>query len=196
MSGSPVKRDRVERLIARLAEPEALDGICDSICEGGSLVLVARQWDVPYARLYAWVHDRDHPERLEKYATALEGRRAFFTESIAVRLYGMQEADLSRCYSDRGDLLPMNKWPDNVKKVLHSLETITDEDGKVKKKIRLHDPLRAMELLGRYVKMYTDRTEHAVGVTLESLVNASISPPKGVPPSPPAIDHTKGPAHG
>lgn len=173
-----------------LAEPEALVQICDHVCGGGSLVTLSREWDVPFARLYAWVHDRDYPDRIEKYAVALEGRKAFFTESIAVRLYGIQEADLSLCYDKEGDLLAMSKWPANVKKVLHSLETVTDEEGRVKRKVRLHDPLRAMELLGRYVKMYTDRTESTVGVTLESLVMASIPPPKGVPPA--VTDQSKG----
>jgi phage terminase small subunit len=37
-------------------------------------------------------------------------------------------------------------------------------------KIRQHDKVKALELLGKHLKLYTDKTEHSGGLTLEQLL--------------------------
>jgi hypothetical protein len=162
--------------LAIVAEPEAINFICESISEGRTLVDISRAWDVRFSELHAWVHDATIPARLEKYALALEARGMYYTEHVLGRLFTISDADLSMCYKG-GQLLPMDEWPTDVRRALKTIETQINDEGHVTKKLQLTDPLRAMELLGKHVKMFSDKIDVSGSLSLEALVGASLKQP-------------------
>lgn len=76
-------------------------------------------------------------------------------------------ADLRRLFDDKGALLPVQEWPDDVAAAIASVEV--DElfegfgENRVQvgytKKVKLWDKGKALEMLGRHLKLWIDRAE-------------------------------------
>jgi len=70
--------------------------------------------------------------------------------------------DLGVLFDINGDLLPILSWPEWARRVVASIEI---EPGGTKK-VKLPDRLRAYELLGRHLKLFTDVLHHTGELTL------------------------------
>lgn len=67
-------------------------------------------------------------------------------------------------YDDAGMKLKDSKEVDAT--AVNEVTFTTDEKGKVTKRIKLHDKLKALEILARYFKLLTDSKEKAENVTI------------------------------
>lgn len=67
-------------------------------------------------------------------------------------------------YDDTGMKLKDSKTVDAA--AVNEITFTTDEKGKVTKRIKLHDKLKALEILARYFKLLTDSKEKAENVTI------------------------------
>jgi phage terminase small subunit len=108
----------------------------------------------------------------QKYLQKLLDERSKRTQVTADRV--ITEAarigfsDLRRLFGENGELLPVNAWPDDVAASVASVEI--DElfegygENRVQvghtKKIKLWDKPRALELLGKHLKIWVERMEH------------------------------------
>lgn len=80
-------------------------------------------------------------------------------------------ANLSGAYASDGTLLHPSEMPDDVQVALQAVETeeIFEGRGQLRikigesKKVKLADKIRALELLGKNFKLWTDVTEHQGG---------------------------------
>jgi phage terminase small subunit len=78
------------------------------------------------------------------------------------------EIDIRMAYDEGGNLLPVKDMPEPLAKVISEIRTEELFDGYGKdrehigtaKTIKVVDRLRAQELLGKHLKMFTDITEH------------------------------------
>jgi len=78
------------------------------------------------------------------------------------------EIDIRMAYDEDGNLLPVKDMPEPLAKVISEIKTEELFDGYGKdrehigtaKTIKVVDRLRAQELLGKHLKMFTDITEH------------------------------------
>lgn len=182
MAGSPKKRERRTRTQRLLADPATLRAICDAIVEGGTLVEWCRQHDVPYTEAAAWIAAEDH--RREKFEAARDLRGEFLSELVVRNLRLFADLDIGRAYGADGKLLPVPEMPEDIRRAITQFEVFEEFQGRGEdreyigdtKKLKTIDPARAVELLGKYRRMFIDRVEHGGKVTLEELVGGSMSP--------------------
>jgi phage terminase small subunit len=89
--------------------------------------------------------------------------------------------DNRRFFTETGQLIPIHLLGDEEAASLAGIEVdvITglggdedDDDGFVTRttKIKMADKLKALELLGKYLKLFTDKVDHSVSLKLEDLV--------------------------
>jgi phage terminase small subunit len=112
-----------------------------------------------------------HGQRLEKLEISADrvvaeiGRIAFF--------------DPRKLFNEDGSPRDIKDLDDDTASAVAGLEVVELFDGSegdqkhvtgLMKKIKLADKLKALELAGRYLKLFTDKVEHSGTVSLEQLV--------------------------
>lgn len=81
-----------------------------------------------------------------------------------------------------GAVLPLHELDEDTARAVASMEVSQDfeftEDGKVPagytKKVKLWDKRASLEMLGRHLKMFTDRVEHSADDSLRALLNGTV----------------------
>lgn len=100
------------------------------------------------------------------------------SETVLRELLKIATSDVRRLFDSKGALLPPEKWPDDVASAVSSVE-IEDlfegfGDSRTQigytKKVKLWDKPKALELLGRHLKLYTDKVELKVDESLAELM--------------------------
>jgi phage terminase small subunit len=96
--------------------------------------------------------------------------------------------DPGKLYDSDGNRIPVHRLDDVTRAAVASVEDeTTDGPGwvrTVKQKIRMADKSKNLELLGKYLKLFTERVEHDGHVTLEQLVSGHCSGADQSPESP------------
>ena len=116
-----------------------------------------------------------------KVAAAIEdanGRRAQKLELTAERvleeLMKLAIFDPGKLYDDDGNRIPVHRLDPDTRAAVAAVEDETvDGPGRVRtmtQKVKMADKVRALELLGKNQKLFTDKVEHDGHVTLEQLV--------------------------
>lgn len=103
------------------------------------------------------------------------------TDDVLRELLRLATVDIGQAFDEQGRLKPMHEMPADVRRAIASVETIElyGGDGRERveigqiRKIKFWDKTKALEMLGRHLKLFTDRVEHSVSMTLEQLVLAS-----------------------
>lgn len=105
------------------------------------------------------------------------------SEDVLRGISRLMSSDLRRCYAQDGQLLPIHQLPDDVAAAIAGIEVIirhipgTDPvEVEHVVKIKLWDKTRALEMAGKYKKLFTERVEHSGTLTLEELVAGSREP--------------------
>jgi hypothetical protein len=181
MAGSPTRRERRERWERIAADPDTLDTLVEHVAGGGSLVEISRTWDVPYHAVAGWV--TEDPERVRRLGAAEKLRGEYFAELVVRNLRMFVDVDLADAYDAEGQLLPIDKMPEHVRRCIASIEIFEEFAGKgdqrqsigQTRKIKTVSPERAVELMGKYRKMFVDQVEHKGKLTLEDLVGGSMA---------------------
>lgn len=175
MAGSPKKRNRHERTMALLADPATLGDIARFLSEGNSLVTWCRARDVPYSDVATWIAAED--SRREKYEAALKLRDEYLSEIVVRNLHDFATADLADAFvktgKNQGTRKALHKMPEALRRAIVAIEA----GGKLK----LVAPDRAIELLGKYRRMFVDRVDVEGRMRLEDLVGGSMKPKDGGP---------------
>ncbi len=82
-------------------------------------------------------------------------------ERILTALLRIAEIDPRKLFDKSGLLLKIHEIPDQIAATIASIES-DDSNGEVRK-IKFWDKTRALELLGKHLKMFTDRAEISDG---------------------------------
>lgn len=101
---------------------------------------------------------------------------------VIKKLMRIADSDLAKAYAADGSLLPVPEMPEEIRKCLAGVDVHKDftegvEVGETKK-IKVLDQTRALELLGRHLKLFTDRVEHTGKLTWEEHVMESLKEEK------------------
>lgn len=98
--------------------------------------------------------------RLDELMEKQEKKNQIQAETILKELSLLAHTDIVNLYDKNGNLRPIHEIPEETRRAIAGIETIIDKDGNTVKKVKLWDKPRALELLGKYKKLFTDRVEH------------------------------------
>lgn len=124
-------------------------------------------------------------ERIQARVQELFNERAArveLTADMVLReLLKIATIDLALIYDENGKLKNIHDIPEDVRRAIAGIEVdeLFEGSGQDKtqtgftNKIKLWDKPKALELLGRHLKLFTDKTEHSGVLTLEQLVAGS-----------------------
>lgn len=120
------------------------------------------------ARIACELLDKTHvSERIAQMKGAQAKRLEIDADTILRELLALATADLTQAFDDSGFMKPLSEIPENVRRSLISLEVseifagMGDQRSIIGhlKKPRFHDKTRALELLGKHLKLFADRME-------------------------------------
>lgn len=160
-------------------DPDLIHTICDHIADGGTLLSLTDEWEVPFGWASNWLHN--DTERSKMYAAALSGRSEYIRERVLGELELMGTSTLLGVLNDDGTIKPVSQWPKNMARTVSNIEIFEEFSGVGDqrelighvKKVRFWDKTRSLELLGKNLSLFVDRVHHSGKVSLEDLVLAS-----------------------
>jgi len=177
-----------ERLKRLLEDPNLMDTICTHVAAGGTLIdLCEDTWNVQYGRISNWIHA--DKERSKRYIQALNDRAEWGTEIVLRELRRLGLSDIRKIFKEDGSLKPVEEWPAEISAAVASIEVdeLFEGSGKERqqigftKKVKFWDKGRALELLGKNLRLFIERHESANVAKLEDLVMASFKDEKDEP---------------
>jgi hypothetical protein len=185
MSGSPIKRARIDAALALIAgDPAAvIEDICSSISAGGVTLdrwCLDQEPRVHYGTIGKWI-DSD-PERKRRYLEASGLREARDKDWVIRELQGWVDCDIMDAFNEDGTMKALKDIPAEVRRSIvgfevHELWGMDLEGNRTVvgcvKKIKIADKTKAIEMMARHLKMLVDRVEHDGKVTLEDILTQS-----------------------
>lgn len=104
---------------------------------------------------------------IEAQIKAQEKRTLVTADEVILELKRIAMVDIGKAYANNGELLPMHEIPKHIRKAIAGVDVdeIWDgygEDREVighTKKLKMLDKVRALELLGKHLKLFTDKIE-------------------------------------
>jgi phage terminase small subunit len=130
-------------------------------------------------------------------------------DTVLAELLKLAMTDIGQAFREDGSLKAIHEMPEDIRRAIAGVDVFEEFDGRGSereqigwtKKIRFWDKTKALEMLGRHLKMFTDKLEHAIpgGVTVNgpspispeaekeltatlAAIHASLSIPEGLKP--------------
>ena len=113
----------------------------------------------------------DHINDFENYQCTHNGKhpRYPYADKLVQELMRIAWYDPGKLFYEDGTRIPVHLLDEDTRRAVASVEDEI-EDGKRTQYVKMCDKKGAGELLGKYLKMWTDKTEHSGALTLEQLV--------------------------
>lgn len=172
--------------VSVLQKTELLDDICSHVAGSGCPIEYAETvLRISWGTLSNWL--RRDPERSKRFEAAKQDRDEYLVFRILRELRLLGTSDIRELFDIDGNLKPVSDWNQDAAKAVSSIKVdeIYEGYGSERKSIgqtklvKFWDKTKSLELLGRYLKIFVERHEHSVNITLENLVKGSYtSPPK------------------
>jgi phage terminase small subunit len=116
-----------------------------------------------------------HVQRVQ--ARQLE-RTELTADEVINGLRAIACVDLSQIYDAQGNLMSVHDWPDDVKRVVMGMESDElfemDRGRRVvtghSKKVKIPDRIKAFELLGKHLALFTEVTRHEGEITMRDRI--------------------------
>lgn len=123
------------------------------------------------------VRTREHSNASRELSAAVESGE--FTVRVHEVLRGLGEIaflDPADIFDDAGDVKPLSQIPAHARRCIAALEIqeLYDAESRTTyrvKKIKMHDKVRTLELLGKYLKLFVDRVEHSADDSLAQILS-------------------------
>lgn len=152
--------------------------LCKHIINGGSVLDYCEAHGIEYSDLWAWI--QEDKARQNQYDRAVAGQNEWAIVRVLKELKCVALADIRELYDETGKLKHPKEWPEHVARAISSVDVFEEYEGSGKnrefvgytKRVRVMDKLKALEMIGKYLKMFVDRVQHE-GLTLEDLVEQS-----------------------
>lgn len=151
-----------------------LSEIVTWIGEGRTLREYSMAYGANHAQLFVWIM-RD-AKRREEYDAAVKLRDEYLRQNVIDELRNISTLDVSQAYDHNGDPLPMDKLPTSLKKSIQSIKKVIKSDDRgetITTEIKFFDKIKAINLLGKELGMFSNKVEVSGKVSLESLIGES-----------------------
>lgn len=118
-------------------------------------------------------------EALKRRAERVEVKQ----DDVLRELMRLALVDIGEAFDDAGRLKPLKDIPPDVRRAIAGIEVFeeTASDGEggrctvgQVRKVKFWDKTRGLELLGKHLKLFTDRLEVEGKLTLEQLINRAV----------------------
>lgn len=91
------------------------------------------------------------------------------------------KVDLAQAYNPNGTLKSIHEIPEETRRAISAIKVYEEFDGHGKdrfqcgesREVKFWDKPKALEMLGRHLKLFTDKVEHSGKVTLEEMIAGS-----------------------
>lgn len=102
-------------------------------------------------------------------------RQEWLKESIIEIIQNMISFDPRRAYDEAGNILPMNKLPDDIAYMIKRSQTVRVSNGPneapdIVDKLEFWDKQKAIDQLGKHLQMFIEKIEHKHELTLEESI--------------------------
>ncbi len=155
-----------------------VDVICRAIAAGSTLIELAEVYEIDYAFFLEFMAPYQ-----TQYEAALARRNDWLAETTIMELRRHATSDIRELFSADGSLKPPSEWSLNAARAVASVKVkeLFDNNGMQigeMKEIKFWDKTKALELIGKNQKLFTDKTEHSLSKSLEELVSGSMGEKK------------------
>lgn len=117
-------------------------------------------------------------ERIQTLMHQRTKRLEISADTVLRELLLIAKSDISEAFDDKGNLLPIKQIPKRARRAIAGIETeeLFEGYGRDKvhigqsRKVKLWDKPRALEMLARHVKLFSDKLEleHAIDITYKT----------------------------
>jgi phage terminase small subunit len=103
-------------------------------------------------------------------------------DTVLRELLKLAMVDIGEAFNEDGGLKPIHDMPADVRRAIAGVDVFAEFEGRgeereqvgTTKKIRFWDKTKALEMLGRHLKLFTDKLEHSGGLAVNA--PAELSP--------------------
>lgn len=136
-------------------QPEELERqIVDHVAAGGSLQRYCEVAELSYTKVRKWL--RSEPERHRRYREAREVCREERRDHLEDTLAELATLDMSQITNADGTVMPVRDWPADLRRMCQQVQSTMTREGDVLLQAKFPDKLRAIELYGKAVGMWTE----------------------------------------
>jgi len=173
----PSKIQTREHFGALINTPGIVATICKRVAGGESLIELAEEFGVHHCDQTMWI--RLDPDRKAKYEEAIAAHDEWLKMRVILELRHIAFASLKDLYDNEGKLKPVAEWPKQAAQAVAALESDELFQGREKigltRKVKQWDKLKALELIGRTIDMFSDKSNVTVeAASLEALILLSL----------------------
>ena len=156
-----------------------IEEICSHIINGGSVLDLCDKWGIAWDKLWLWI--QEDRERANLYDKAVHAQNEWAIARILKEIRLLSFTDHRQLYGEDKRMKHPTEWSKELGAVVEGYEVVEYFEGVGRdreqvgflKKVKLYDKQKALELYGKYLKMFGDRVEHTGSLTLEELVDKS-----------------------
>lgn len=120
-----------------------------------------------------WLKDPKVAAAIEEQRKLLASRLELTAERVLLELMRIAYYDPAKLYYENGERIPVHLLDEDTRRAVAAVEDETrTANGTTTRSqfLKMGDKKGAAELLGKYLKLFTDKIEHDGRVTLEQLV--------------------------
>lgn len=187
---TPVGPSYADRLKATLETPGFLEEFCAHVANGGDYITFCKMRDISYSDFYVWLND-GKSGRTIALAKAERAREEWVRNRILNELRILALTDLRDAFRKDGSLKKPEDWPESIARALAGVDTeeLFSGHGRDRefvgytKKLRLHNKVEALKLIGQEFGLFVQKHKVEVSQRLEDLVGESWQEAEVVPPT-------------
>lgn len=158
-------------------ESNFINTVCRNISAGLTIFELADNLDVHFADLHEYI--MSSPSNKKKFEAAELLRGEWLVGTTIRELKRIGTSDIRGLFSKNGGLLNPDEWTDEAAMAVAGIKVkeLFDNNGEQigeMKELKFWDKTRALELIGKNQKMFTEKTEHSLSKSLEDLVAGSM----------------------
>lgn len=138
------------------------------VSAGGTLPGLCDVWGVRYADVIAWLQGDKNLH--SKYSDSIAARGEWAKEEVFEELRRMSKSRIVDFFDDAGALTDVKTWTPEMKGLIKKIKY--NDDGEIEQ-IEFWNKEKALELLGKNMKMFTETHSISGKFSLEDLVQIS-----------------------
>jgi hypothetical protein len=139
-----------------IASPDFLATVTEWVAAGGSLTILCEDRGVRYAAVFTALN---LPDNKDLWEASLKARSEWMIESVLTEVRKVAALNIKDAFDAEGHLLPLDQMPADVSAAIAAVDTYEIEGKKAGtlKRVKFYDKLKAIELLGKNLKLWVER---------------------------------------